>query len=125
MNFVDFSFFFVDVAVVLLIREPSWNKAECDLIDKVRVHFLTRFKKHPECIQIYDVLKQKFAHDVLLDHHRDRVEILLTLGEHRSSIIFPKVSEVGFDSILQIVWNVLVAAQRLIFYFFDLSEPVL
>jgi hypothetical protein len=61
---------------------------------------------------------------VFLNLKRDRIEVLFLLKKHSRAVVIPKIAEVGFNSILKLGVNVLVAPEWLVLYFLNQHEPL-
>ena len=61
---------------------------------------------------------------MFLNLERDRVEVLFFLKKHSRAVVIPKIAEVGFNSILKLGVNVLVAPEWLVLYFLNQHEPL-
>lgn len=61
---------------------------------------------------------------MFLNLKRDRIEVLFLLKKHSRAVVIPKIAEVGFNSILKLGVNVLVAPEWLVLYFLNQHEPL-
>jgi len=96
----------VEISLFLVGFKLAGHEAERDFIQKVGVQVAARTEEALEGTHRENVLKQEFAHNVVLDASGNRVEELEALHEHRCPIVVPKPAEMGLNFISQIDRNV-------------------